>query len=366
MKNTLTYMQLFEQVARRNEELAVMMDIGKALTSSLDLEEILNSIMTKVSVLLRPKMWSLLLLDQQSSELYFKIVVSPVAEELKKIRIKLGEGIAGWVAEHGEPLLIADVKQDNRFATHIDAEVAFTTKSVICVPMKIKTRVVGIIELVNSLEDMDYNETDLALLSAIADYAAIAIENAQTYNLLNRLVITDELTGLYNAHHFNVLFDRELANAQKHEVKVSLVFFDLDHFKKINDTYGHLVGSKCLSEVGAILKHCIRSEDYASRFGGDEFVILLPNTDKAQAISIVSGLRNRLNGYRFDIVDDLYVSITASFGISTYPDDAISKIALMRMADEAMYAVKERSRDAVLHYSCIRRQQHYCEGQVDD
>ena len=347
MPPKLPHSELLKLLQRKSLEASVMMDIGKTLTSTLDLEEILAGIMHKVSDLLRPKMWSLLLLDEPTKELYFKIVVSPVAERLQHIRLKIGEGIAGWVAANGKPLLINDAQHDERLARHIDGTVSFTTRSVICVPMKMKDKVVGVIELINSLEDNHYEDADLVLLSAIADYAAIAIENAKNYERLCELVVTDELTGLFNAAHFNDIFDRELAYAKRYNTQLSLVFFDLDHFKIVNDTYGHLVGSRLLNEVGGLVKRNIRMPDYAARFGGDEFVILLPNTGMEQACCMVSNLRLILKEHPFYSDEGERIGVTASFGISTFPDNATSKVELMRIADEAMYAVKEESRDGI-------------------
>lgn len=345
MLPTGTQDELLKLFQRKSLEAAVLMDIGKTLTSTLDLEEILAAIMDKVSELLQPKMWSLLLVDQISGELFFKIVVSPVAEQLRDIRLKMGEGIAGWVAEKGTPLLINDAQRDKRLARHVDGTVSFTTRSVICVPMKMKDKVVGVIELINSLEDNHYDDADLVLLSAIADYAAIAIENARNYDRLCELVITDDLTGLFNAAHFNDIFDRELAFAKRYETQLSVVFFDLDHFKMVNDTFGHLVGSRLLKEVGGLVKKSVRSSDYAARFGGDEFVILLPNTGSAQACSMVSNLRKTLKQRCFYSDEGDPIRVTASFGISTFPGNGASKVELMRIADEAMYCVKEKNRD---------------------
>lgn len=341
------YNQLLQKNKRSEEELAVFIGIGKTLTSSLDPDEILDSILEKVSNLLRPKMWSLLLLDPSTQELYFKIVISPVADKLKQIRLKLGEGIAGWVAESGEPLLLNDAQGDDRFARHIDGMVSFTTRSVICVPMKIKNKVVGVIELINSLEDRQYEKHDLTLLETIADYAAIAIENSSNYQRVNELLITDDLTGLYTARHFNELLDQSLAAATRYGFPVSLVFFDLDRFKNVNDTYGHLVGSHLLSEVGSLLKRSIRAADCAARFGGDEFVILLPNTAKSHAISMVTNFKETLDNTGFNGDHGQLIHVTASFGIATFPDDSLVKLELMQLADEAMYDAKEGGRNCI-------------------
>lgn len=347
MPEKMTRSDLLLHVRRRDEELAIMMDIAKALTSSLDLKEVLQVIMGKVGGLLRPNLWSLLLVDQESNELYFEIVVSPVAEQLKEVRLKMGEGVAGWVAVHGEPLLLADAQHDERFARHVDWKVSFTTRSIICVPLKVKGRVLGVIELINSFDDAHFNEADLKVLSAIADYAAIAIENARNFERLCELVIIDDLTGLYNARHFNGIIDREVAHADRYRLPLSLVFLDLDHFKGVNDCHGHLVGSRVLAEVGALIKRSIRVTDYAARFGGDEYVLLLPNTSPENAFKVVSHLRDVIREHLFRADDGSEIRVTASFGITTYPDQAATKTELMRLADEAMYAVKGASRDGI-------------------
>jgi len=341
------YASLRALMQKQSAELAIMMDIGKAITSSLKLDEVLNVIMGKVSSLLEPKQWSLLLLDEETGELYFEIVVSPVADRLKGIRLRLGEGVAGWVAQEGEPLLVEDAATHPLVARHIDQQISFETKSIICVPLIVKEKVFGVIEIINALEDRPYTSADLAILSTIADFAAIAIDNARTYARLNDLVITDELTGLFNARHFDELLTREIDRSRRYALACSVVFFDLDHFKSVNDTHGHLVGSRVLAEVGTILSRHIRSVDIASRFGGDEFVLLLPSTDSRGARALVSNLRKVLEQHPFTADDGTPIRVTASFGIASFPEHARDKGDLMQRADQAMYRVKGSTRNGV-------------------
>ncbi|OGR29113.1 MAG: diguanylate cyclase [Desulfuromonadales bacterium GWD2_54_10] len=341
------YLELLE---RTNTELNIMVEIGKTLTSSLDLQEVLEVIMQKVGLLLKPKTWSLLLVDEKTDELYFEIVVSPVSELLKGIRLKMGEGIAGWVAQHGTSLLIEDVRNDERFALHVDDSVSFTTRSIICVPLKIRGRGLGVIELINSLDELQFNDADLKILGAIADYAAIAIDNARNFKMMNELVITDDLTGLFNANHFHTLLDAEIERSKRYATEFSLVFLDLDHFKSVNDTHGHLVGSRLLSEFGRLLKQHVRATDLGARYGGDEFVIILPNTTKSGALAMVGKLRGIIAGHHFLADTGERIAVTASYGIATFPEDADSKRGLIQAADQAMYQVKESTRDGVRVY----------------
>jgi diguanylate cyclase (GGDEF)-like protein len=345
--NVTTDPLLLSTLERRNRELEVLIEIGKALTSTLDLEDVLNLIMDQLSRLLKAQAWSLLLRDAESGELAFEIAVSPAAERLKGLRLARGQGIAGWVAEHGKPLLIPDVRNDSRFSDTVDRASAFVTRSMVSVPIKSRDCVLGVIELVNGPLENSFTQADLQILATIADYAAIAIENARNFKRISELVITDDLTGLYNGRHLHNLIDEEIERIRRFGGKLSLIFIDLDFFKKINDTRGHLVGSRTLAEIGQLIGANIRKICKAARYGGDEFVIILPNTGKSGAMTLATRLRELFREHEFLDEDGTPFNLTASFGLATYPDDARSKDDLIRLADQAMYRVKETTRDAV-------------------
>lgn len=338
---------LTKMLERRNEELASMIEIGKALTSSFDIHAILETIMKQVERLIKPKAWSLLLVDIESGDLVFEIAVSTVAEQLKGVRLERGKGIAGWVAEHGELLLIPDVRKDERFAVHFDQQLLFTTRSIVCVPMKIKDQVIGVIELINSYDELEFDEADILLISAIADFAAIAIENARNYIRINDLVVTDDLTGLYNSRQFGNLIESEVKRSGRYGEPFSLIFLDLDRFKGINDTYGHLVGSRMLGEFGRLVGKHIRTSDMAARYGGDEFAIILPHTGKERAVKMAGNLLDAMRETHFVSDDNDPITLTASFGVATFPDDADSRADLIRAADSAMYEAKAGGRAGV-------------------
>lgn len=342
--------KVVELLARRNNELTSLLEIGKTLISSLELRDVLQSIMAQVERLLQPKTWSLLLMDEESDELYFEIAVSPVADELKGIRLKQGEGIAGWVAQHGQPLLIPDVSLDPRFASHVAEEVNYPVRSILCAPLKIRDRVFGVIELVNTAEERYFNEDDLPLLDAVADFAAIAIDNARNYKKVKELVVTDDLTGLYNARHFHEVLEYEIERSRRYYSQVSLLFLDLDHFKDINDRYGHLVGSRMIAEVGRLIRRNIRSTDCPVRYGGDEYVVILPNTNKDGVLAVARNLQSKLDAHQFLTDSNEQINITASFGAATFPDDACDRTSLIRAADSAMYEAKLAGRNCVQGY----------------
>ncbi len=341
--------ELLQELKRTVDQLDAFNEIGKALTSTLDLNEVLSLIMQKVSALLVPDNWSLLLRPEGdgSDDLVFSIVVGPAAPRLMGARLKSGEGIAGWVAGAGQPALVEDAAHDPRFASRFDAQADFSTGSIMAVPMKSHGKVLGVIELVNGKDRPSFRDDDLRTLATIADYAAIAIENARNFRKVQELTIVDEHTGLYNARHLRSVLTQEIARAQRFGRPFSLVFLDIDHFKEVNDQHGHLHGSALLREVGALLLRETRQVDTVVRYGGDEFVVVLPETPKAAACQLAQRVCDAFRGEKFLSTRGVTLAMTASFGVATYPDDAATEQELLARADAAMYRVKTATRDGV-------------------
>src|SRR6266478_2064612 len=321
---------------RQLQEVAIFNDVAKALTSSLNLDSILQTIMDKMAEFFRPDTWSLLMVDEQKDELYFAIAVGDAAETLKTVRLKVGEGIAGWVARHGESLIVPDVYNDPRFAKRIDEMTKWKTRSIICVPLQSKHRVLGVIQLINCAME-SFGEQEMFFLHALCDYAAIAIDNARAVEKIQELTITDDCTGLYNARHLYKTLDSEVYRSARFGHEFTVLFIDLDHFKQVNDTHGHLVGSKLLSEVGYSIKAHLRLIDSAFRYGGDEFVILLPQTSKDAALIVARRLLEVMRLSEFMAAEGLNIKLTPSVGVASYPVDSRTKEGLLHLADEAMY-----------------------------
>jgi diguanylate cyclase (GGDEF)-like protein len=329
-------------------QFATFTEIGKAITSTLDLKEILNMVMEKISDLLQPRNWSLLLLDEETSELRFEIVVGAGSDKLKEMRLKVGEGVAGWVAREMKPLLVPDVNKDARFCRKADEVSHFTTQSIVCVPLTTRGKCLGVIELINKAEDGEgFSEEDLLVLTTLADFTAIAIENAIFLKRVQELTITDDLTKLYNSRFLHSRLDYEVERARRFGYELSMIFLDLDYFKEVNDVHGHLAGSKLLKEVARLLASMLRTVDMACRYGGDEFVILMPGTSKKNAAVVAEKLRQSIKDTFFLADEGINVRLTASFGVASLPEDAETKEELIQKADNAMYDVKNRTRDGV-------------------
>ena len=331
---------------RHLQELAIFHDVAKALTSSLNLDSILQTIMAKVAEYFKPDTWSLLMVDESADELYFAIAVGDAADALKSVRLKVGEGIAGWVAKNGEALVVPDVYSDSRFAKRIDEMTKWQTRSIICIPLKAKQRVLGVIQLIN-VPMSAFTDSEMFFLRAICDYAAIAIDNARSVERIQELTITDDCTGLYNARHLYKTLEAEVYRSARFSYEFTVLFIDLDHFKQVNDTHGHLIGSKLLAEIGYTIKSHLRLIDYAFRYGGDEFVVLLPQTGKESGLVVARRLLDSFRNSKFLKDDGLNLNVRASIGLAAYPDDAKSAHEIIRQADEMMYEVKNSSRDNI-------------------
>ena len=344
---------LLKELQRTVDELTVFNEIGRTLTSSLDIDQVLASIMDRISALLKPRNWSLLLLDEATNELYFQVFVGKQRDRIRNLRLKVGEGVAGWVAQEKKPVWVTDAYKDPRFTPKVDAATGFETAEILCVPMISKDRVLGVIELINVQEGREpFREGDLKVLGTIADYAAIAIENARNFQRVQELTVTDDVTSLYNSRFLHEVLEHELSRAARYKTELSVVFLDLDHFKKVNDEHGHMNGSRLLREVAEVIAGRLRKSDFGVRYGGDEFVVLLPQTPKKRALEVARRLRRALVDHEFlEGIDRgsraKPIRLTASFGVASFPGDAKTKEDLLRLADNAMYEVKNSTRDGI-------------------
>jgi diguanylate cyclase (GGDEF)-like protein len=218
--------------------------------------------------------------------------------------------------------------------------------SVIAMPLRGSKGTHGVIEILNP--DVAHLDVyTIAFLHIMADHAAIAIENARNVVSIRQLTITDETPGLFNVRHLYQVLERELERTAKLGLPLSLAFLDLDSFKLVNDNYGHLVGSELLAMAGRRLKELSRKEDQCFRYGGDEFVIVMPKTPAFTALNQIAELHHALLDSRFTLKNGLELSVSASIGLATAPADGTSVDAILAAADERMYEVKRNGRGQV-------------------
>lgn len=333
-------------ISTGKEELLACLEIGKLLTSTTDLKEILEHIVTKGSQLIKADHWSLLLKDEETGRLSFVIVTGVDMKYFEHIQLGPDEGIAPRVAQTGVPMFIPDVDKEPLFNKEVDIKTGFTTHSLACIPLTSRGAVSGVIEIIN-IEDMNFfGQMEFPILRILTDYAAIAIENAKHFSKIAKLNITDEYTGLYNARYLHIVLDRFFETCDN-ESTIAAVFIDIDNFKEIVDTYGHLSGSDVLRQIGVTISNTISDDEVLIKYGGDEYVIILPGKNSDDAFTESKKIAAAINAENYSASKTGTVKVTASFGIASYPDLAKNKTELLIAADNALFKIKNTTKNNV-------------------
>ena len=326
-----------------NKKLMACVELGKAVTSTLDREEILQIILNRLSQLILAQNWTLYLMGENQEELLFEIVVGLEGHGLTNMRVKVGEGVAGKVAQTGEPILVPDTGKDQYFDPMVDSQAGFTTHSLITLPLKLGEKVIGILQIINPENRELFEEDSFPILQILSDFVAIAINNALNHEKMEKLVVTDDVSGYYNSRYLH----KKLAEIINSGMTTSLVFMDMDNFKDIVDTYGHPLGSKTLKEVAQVIDSQLNKCDFLVRYGGDEYVVVLPEKNKEEALQTVRNIKTALNETVFLKDDGHHVKVSASFGLANFPEDAADLKSLLMSADVSMYKSKSSGKNAI-------------------
>jgi diguanylate cyclase (GGDEF)-like protein len=274
-------------------------EIAKLITSSLEVSEIIDAIMLEVKNFFQPQNWSLLRLDITSNKLFFIVADGIDQEVVRHIHLDVGEGIAGYVAETAKSKIVHNVDNDSSFSPLIDKLTGFKTVSVIAVPIVFQNQVLGVIELINTVDARSFTDDDLIILETIADFSAIALTNAMRYEYMSSLAISDPLTGLYNRARLNKLLSTSShpgtrMGKEGADSRIIVVCVDVNNMKYVNDNFGHRAGDEVLVKTANHIQACCLHKDLAFRTGGDEFLLLIINYDKHSEEAKLSHLRKQL------------------------------------------------------------------------
>ena len=326
------------------EDCLSCLEIGKALTSELEPKRFFRKMLQKVSELLPAKNWSLLLLDEKRGELRFEVCVNLDPDIVKDIRLRIGEGIAGQAVLRKIPMIVNDVYRQSHVLQHggsafrDDNPIHYCRSSCLC------RKCSGVIELVNPCST---GERTICLLSVIADYAAIAVENMKRYAQIQDLSIRDNLTGMYNTRYLYQALAELISEKSAIRSPVSLIFMDVDNFKQVVDTYGHLKGSRVLHEIAGTLMGCIQEPAFGVAYGGDEFVVVLPEMSKAAAFRKAEDIRMKINETPYLCDDGHNIHVGISLGLASFPEDAGNSQELLALADGALFQIKASGKNGV-------------------
>lgn len=337
---------LKKALRQKQRELDHFIKAGKALSATLEFKKVLQIVLSAARRLVRCEDWSLLLLNPTENTLHYALTKGVGLKDLKKLQYALGEGPVGWVAQQGRALLISDFSKQQRYdAARLYPHLC--ARSMLCLPILAKNQVIGVIQMVNRLEEEHFTENDLQLLEKLLDHSTLAIERSDVFQKMSDLVTTDDLTHLYNLRYLDRVLEVEMKRSRRYKSSLALIFIDLDYFKQVNDNHGHIMGSQVLVEIADILVESLRAVDVIVRYGGDEFVVLLPNTPLKKAVRVAERVRVAIRDFKFLQKEGLALHITASFGIAGYPEHAKTRTDLIHFADRAMYASKTKGRDMV-------------------
>ena len=323
------------EVQEGTRELAILSEITPQFNSLLDLQQLLDRVLTTLERHWSASRLHMLLRDEHTEELVVRAVAGDAGTLRMGVRLVRGQGLAGWVLEHREPLNVGDVHQDPRSRQRGDS-----VRSRMLVPLINEARAVGVL-VVSSARVDAFTQRDLALLQAVGAQIAAAIEVAGLHERLKHAANTDALTGLHNFRYFYDRLEEEIARAERRSTALAVAYFDIDGLKQINDSHGHLVGDAVLRTLGRAIGDHVRTEDIPARYGGDEFAIVMPETAREEAEKVVQRLMELLDATCIDLGEGRTIDMPErSWGVAIHPLDGTTARDLVDNADTRAYARK--------------------------
>ncbi len=311
-------------------------EITHVINAGNDLEYVLSFVSKEIVSLLNAETASVMLLDDTGTELLSKASFGLTPDEEKNITFKIGEGVAGWVVKNGSAARIGDVNKDERFK--VSEQQVNIISSLIAVPLKIHSNIIGVLTATHSQRDV-FDVQDETILTLLGNSIVLDIENARLY----RLSITDPLTKVYNRQFLYNRLPEEISRITRYKTPLSIILFDVDFFKKFNDTYGHDAGDYILKNLAQVVRNHIRGIDMLIRYGGEEFLVITPESNSDEAFEVAERVRREVKKNEF-VYGDKSLRVTISLGVAQYKS-GMSPEEFIRSADEALYLAKQKGRD---------------------
>ena len=330
-------------------EFYTLQQINRAISSIFDVRELLKFVNDVIIGVMGVSNSTVLLYDEKKGG--FELIATSIAksEEIDAIKNNINGGMLIKIFDSGMPLV-----ENYMVSGEYEFIMGRDVNSFICMPLTTKSRKFGLVLIEHKYANA-FDERDVRLVEIIGKQVGIALENAELYQRLQETATVDCLTGVYNRLYFQEMLEKEFKNAALGGYSLSLAIFDVDYFKRFNDTFGHLFGDKVLKYITRLVKENLDKGGIIARFGGEEFVVLFPETDLMQAYEKVEEFRKMIADA---VIKDETVtaSVTVSFGVSSYPECAGSETELVRTADDALYAAKASGRNCTVTAAARNRQ----------
>ncbi len=332
---------LREQLREREEELSVINNSSVILASSLDIQEIFGSFVEELKKVVDVTWATIVLIDEDE---FVCVALSAPEDSAYQIgdRVPMERTGTAWVVSQKRPFVEHDLSQERYFTTS-DFFFEHGLRSAAYLPLIAKGKIIGSF-ILGSKTAHAFSQRHIRLLEQLASQIAMPLENSQLYARAEKKARIDELTSLFNRRSLDEMIDSEISRHGRYGGAFSLAILDLDGLKSYNDTYGHLAGDSLLKTVGSNIKAAVRNSDFAFRYGGDEFAILLPQTTIDDALMVLERVRKRIgNG-----VDASKMEVTASIGVACWPDDGVTHNDIIASADVTLYRAKRGGRNQTL------------------
>lgn len=340
-KDMSSYVRLEEESMRRNKELVITNALTGTFISSSKLDTVYHELLEKVLIISEMGIGWIVAKEGDGFALMSATGVS------RDFKLKLEKGELDFAYDKflhsDDPMFIFDSAE----AADIDALKEEGIVFFAAIPLKTGDDVVGFL-LLASRVNVKFDFDLASLFSLVGNNLSLIAEKIHLFQESRRLAITDDLTGLFNVRHFYEVLDAEIARTERYQTPFSLVLFDIDDFKILNDTYGHQAGDEVLHYVASAMKHIARKTDTLARYGGEEFIAVLPNTGREMAFKLASRIKDAVEDTTF--LGEKAVGVTLSGGVSTFPEDAEDSKALLYAADMAMYAAKAEGKHRICCY----------------
>jgi diguanylate cyclase (GGDEF)-like protein/PAS domain S-box-containing protein len=334
-------LKMEEELRRRVRELEALRATTNDLVMDLDLTRLLHAIIERLVALLEASEGEVALYDEED-EVLLVVISYLLDQDYAGIHMKLGEGAMGKAAQQRRTLVVRNYASwEGR-----SPQFAPVQRTILAVPLVLHDKLLGAIALGSPSETRSFNEHDARLAEMFAQQAAVAIQNARLFAEVQRLATVDSLTGVFNRRHFFDHARQELSRSLRYGSDTALIMLDVDHFKNVNDTFGHHRGDEVLCLVANICREETRDADVVGRYGGEEFVILLPETQLDGALVVAARIWQRIGAARITS-EKGGIGVTASIGVTSLNGHSASLEQLLEQADQAMYRAKQAGRNRV-------------------